>query len=201
MEAATACTTRDVRSVTHTERARCAHAARTLRARCAHAARTLRARVRPRARNFATPLKSPTRVQNFALVKRLIVSEQALRTRGKIAKTNGARARGLAKDVKLANYIAKIAKALSLEEGKSKMTMSAAALAEVELLVSHAVDTITTNAGAILRYSGTETLGVKTAAAATGVAFSGLLRGSVQAAGLRAVEKYEAAVKPKSVCV
>jgi len=93
-------------------------------------------------------------------------------------------------DVKLALYIAKMAKELSISDKKA-LTMSSAALAEVELLVEHAVLQITNNAEDILKYSGGETLGVKTAAAAAKVGFSGLLRDRAHTSGINAIETYE----------
>ena len=96
------------------------------------------------------------------------------------------------KGVQFSSYISKIAKQLSLEDPKEKrLTISGGALAEVELLVEHAVKQITSNAAHIIKYSGQGTLGVKAAAAATNVAFSGPLSNDVRAAGERAVAQYE----------
>ena len=93
-------------------------------------------------------------------------------------------------DVKLALYIAKMAKELSIKD-KKVLTMSSAALAEVELLVEHAVHQITNNAEDILKYSGGETLGVKTAAAAAMVALPGILQAKAHGNGLDAIATYE----------
>ena len=104
---------------------------------------------------------------------------------GKIATQNK-------KSVKFSAYISKIAKRLSLEDPKEKrLTISGAALDEIELLVEHAVNVITSNAAHIIKYSGQGTLGVKAAAAATNVAFAGPLSNDVRAAGERAVAQYE----------
>lgn len=93
-------------------------------------------------------------------------------------------------DVKLALYIAKMAKELSINDKKA-LTMSSAALAEVELLVEHAVLQITNNAEDILKYSGGETLGVKTAAAAAKAALPGVLQTKAHLNGINAIETYE----------
>ena len=107
---------------------------------------------------------------------------------GKIATQNK-------KAVKFSAYISKIAKRLSLEDPKEKrLTISGAALDEIELLVEHAVNVITSNAAHIIKYSGQGTLGVKAAAAATNVAFAGPLSNDVRAAGEKAVANYEKAI-------
>ena len=100
---------------------------------------------------------------------------------------------------KIKLYITKVNQRLNAEE-KTQFSLSSKTIEEAELLINHAVRAITTNAAAILKYSGTETLGPKTAAAATKVAFSGLLRNDVIKAGDAAVTKYEKAMgyKPKA---
>lgn len=109
---------------------------------------------------------------------------------GKIATQNKNK-----KGVKFSAYIAKIAKRLSLEDPVGKrLTISGAALTEVELLIEHAVIAITNNAAHIIKYSQQGTLGVKAAAAATNVAFAGPLGNEVRLAGERAVKKYEMAI-------
>ena len=95
-----------------------------------------------------------------------------------------------APEVKLVLYIAKMAKELSIKDKKA-LTMSSAALAEVELLVEHAVHQITTNAEDILKYSGGETFGVKTAAAAAKVGLPGVLQEAAHKCGIDAIETYE----------
>lgn len=96
----------------------------------------------------------------------------------------------LDESARLKLYITKINQELNREE-KTKHSLSFDTLEEAELLVDHAVRAITKNAGAVLKYSGTETLGPKTAQAAAQVTFSGLLRDSVIKAGDAAVKQYE----------
>ena len=86
-------------------------------------------------------------------------------------------------------YITKINQELNRQE-KVKHSLSYDTLEEAELLVDHAVCALAKSAGAVLKYSGTETLGPKTAKAAAMVTFSGLLRDMVIAAGDKAVEEY-----------
>lgn len=102
------------------------------------------------------------------------------------------------KDLSLSSYISKYARALSLKEGdkKNRWTMTGEASREVALLIDYAVQQIIHQADAVLRYSGTETFGEKTATAATKMHFSGPLRDSVHGAGKRAVEKYKGNLKP-----
>lgn len=98
---------------------------------------------------------------------------------------------------KIKLYITKVNQRLNAEE-KVHFSLSSKTIEEAELLINHAVRAITTNASAILKYSGTETLGPKTAAAATKVAFSGLLRDQVIKAGDAAVAKYQKATSKAS---
>ena len=100
--------------------------------------------------------------------------------------------KALTEAAKIKLYITKVNQRLNAEE-KKHFSLSSKTIEEAELLINHAVRAITTNAAAILKYSGTETLGPKTAAAATKVAFSGLLRDDVIKAGDAAVAKYEKA--------
>lgn len=97
-------------------------------------------------------------------------------------------------DIKMSTYIAKIAKKYThpASGDKDQLTVSKAAIMEMELLADDAIAIITRNADKILTYSGTYTLGTKTAEAATGVAFSGLLRRRAKEAGDAAVESFEA---------
>jgi len=86
-------------------------------------------------------------------------------------------------------YITKINAELNRQE-KVKHSLSYDTLEEAEMLVDHAVCALAKNAGAVLKYSQTETFGPKTAKAAARVTFSGLLRDVVVAAGDKAVEEY-----------
>jgi hypothetical protein len=105
------------------------------------------------------------------------------------------RVRERKKEIKMSAYIAKIAKQYTgdAKTKGGKMTVSKSALAEVELLVEDAISMITRNADSILLYSGTHTLGKKTAEAATCVAFSGLLRENARDAGDAAVYNFYSA--------
>ena len=106
----------------------------------------------------------------------------------------------LAKGEKLSRYIQKIVKKLSDERtagdenSKRGFTLSKQASTEMELLIEHAINNVTYNAGAILKYSGAGTVTTKTLALATSTAFHGVLRDMVTAAGSLALDKYEAAV-------
>lgn len=105
-----------------------------------------------------------------------------------------------AKGEKLSRYIQKIVKKLSDERtagdenSKRGFTLSKQAATEMELLIEHAINNVTYNAGAILKYSGAGTVTTKTLALATSTAFHGVLRDMVTAAGSLALDKYEAAV-------
>ena len=104
-------------------------------------------------------------------------------------------------DVNMSTYIVKLHKNQSLNNEGKRKAFSKSAVMEVQLLMESAIATITQNAGLILDYSGTETLGVKTATAATVVALSGLLRDNAKDAGEQALKNYEAATSNSKECV
>ena len=112
-----------------------------------------------------------------------------------------------AKGEKLSRYIQKIVKKLSDERtagdenSKRGFTLSKQAATEMELLIEHAINNVTYNAGAILKYSGAGTITTKTMALATGTAFNGILKKNVLDAGDKAVEKYVSMGPPASRAV
>lgn len=103
-------------------------------------------------------------------------------------------------EVKLGGYISKIVKMMqSGEQEGDRLTASSAAIAEVGLLVEHAIKNVTFNAGAILKYNGAETIDLKTVSAATATAFSGPLKASLLKGGEAAVisfDNHDAAAAP-----
>ncbi len=100
------------------------------------------------------------------------------------------------KNTKMASYVRKIAKKVSDQRAKENagaaFTMSSQAVAEVELLIEHAINTIAHNTGAILKYSGAGTIDLKTMKVATKNAFTGPLRKDVNSAGQTAIATFEA---------
>jgi|SaaInlV_125m_DNA_1040241.scaffolds.fasta_scaffold08362_2 hypothetical protein len=106
------------------------------------------------------------------------------------------------KNTKMSSYVRRIAKKVSDQRAKGNagatFTMSSQAVAEVELLIEHAINTIAHNTSAILKYSGAGTIDLKTMRVATKTAFTGPLRKDVHSAGQLALETFEAAMsKPK----
>lgn len=99
-------------------------------------------------------------------------------------------------EVKLGSYL----KTIAHNVGDGKLTISSQALAEVELLIEHAISNITHNAKAILKYSDAETIDYKTVRVATKLAFAGELCGESDKAGKAAWSNYEQASNaPKAV--
>ena len=95
-------------------------------------------------------------------------------------------------DVKFGSYISKLVKSLQADEEEGKrLTASSAAIAEVGLLMEHAIKNVTFNAGAILKYNGAETIDKKTVATATATAFSGPLKTTLLAGGENAVSRFD----------
>lgn len=97
-------------------------------------------------------------------------------------------------EVKLGSYLKTIAHNVGEGGGGGcKLTISAQALAEVELLIEHAISNITYNAKAILKYSDAETIDYKTVRVATRLAFAGDLCTESDSAGKSAWQNYEKA--------
>jgi hypothetical protein len=103
-------------------------------------------------------------------------------------------------EVKLGSYLKTIAHGVGEGDGTNKLTISSQALAEVELLIEHAISNITHNAKAILKYSDAETIDYKTVRVATKLAFAGDLCDEADKAGKLAWANYEKASNaPKPV--
>ena len=96
-------------------------------------------------------------------------------------------------EVKLGSYLKTIAHNVGVGGDAHKLTISSQALAEVELLIEHAISNITHNAKAILKYSDAETIDYKTVRVATRLAFAGDLCAESDSAGKSAWQKYEKA--------
>ncbi len=96
-------------------------------------------------------------------------------------------------EVKLGSYLKTIAHTVGEGDGTNKLTISSQALAEVELLIEHAISNITHNAKAILKYSDAETIDYKTVRVATKLAFAGDLCDAADKAGKLAWANYEKA--------
>ena len=95
-------------------------------------------------------------------------------------------------DVKFGSYISKLVKSLQADEEEGKrLTASSAAIAEVGLLMEHAIKNVTFNAGAILKYNGAETIDHKTVQTATATAFSGPLKTALLTSGDNAVKRFD----------
>lgn len=95
-------------------------------------------------------------------------------------------------EVKFGSYISKIVKMLQADEEEgNRLTASSAAIAEVGLLMEHAIKNVTFNAGAILKYNGAETVDKKTVETATATAFSGSLKTALLKSGTNAVNRFD----------
>jgi hypothetical protein len=105
------------------------------------------------------------------------------------------------KQAKLGVYLRQICKHLSDERkaDNKTFTTSSQALAESEMLIDHAIDTIASNTASVLKYSGGATVDLKSVRLATKLSFAGPLCKELMEAGEAAIlayEKSKAAPKP-----